>query len=153
MPKGSGKPKYAKPPKESLVPKLGGIRPESSGDVSLIWRLAHLDLDGKWGWHKLVRAHVADLHKIFVAAETTPIHELMKNKRLKKIPVKHICGEAKRRLKDLDHDDADDIWEFRDLKEKRRAWGFLVKDNFYVLWWDPNHSVCPDGPPKGTRRG
>lgn len=29
------------------------------------------------------------------------------------------------------------------ITAKERVWGLLVEDVFYLLWWDPEHEVCP----------
>jgi hypothetical protein len=51
---------------------------------------------------------------------------------------------ARQRITDrkLDEVFGDDIFRFRDGNMKR-MWGFRDGQDFYVLWWDPNHLVYP----------
>jgi len=60
------------------------------------------------------------------------------------MPVDKICTEAqeditKRKL-DLVFDS--DIFRFRFAGEQR-LWGFRRGRVFHVVWWDPDHKVCP----------
>jgi hypothetical protein len=56
------------------------------------------------------------------------------------------CFEAQQRLKAIGHEDADEVWELRLPSAKWRAWGFVDDGIFYLLWWDPNHTVCTKMP-------
>jgi hypothetical protein len=60
----------------------------------------------------------------------------------KRIPVDDICDDAKSRLVELQLDDAEELWELR-LSGKERVWGMRIGTVYYLLWWDPNHTVCP----------
>lgn len=58
------------------------------------------------------------------------------------IPAADLCSEARRRLQSLKAADADPLFRFR-FDAKRRLWGIKRAETFYVLWWDPEHRVCP----------
>ena len=49
---------------------------------------------------------------------------------------------AKKRLKDLKLDDMDGLLTLR-LGGKQRVWGIFAEGVMTMLWWDPNHQVCP----------
>ena len=49
--------------------------------------------------------------------------------------------EAVARLASL-YDAPDSIARFR-LNGTKRLYGFLVDNEFHLLWWDPNHKVWP----------
>lgn len=54
-----------------------------------------------------------------------------------------LCAEAQRRLNTLRYaDDVDALWRFR-FSGERRIWGIKQGDTLRVIWWDPNHQVCP----------
>lgn len=55
-----------------------------------------------------------------------------------------VCLEAQRRFGELGLDAVfDQYFRFR-LGGEKRLWGFLTDDGvFHVLWWDPDHKVCP----------
>ncbi|MCP4214875.1 MAG: hypothetical protein GY765_09470 [bacterium] len=58
------------------------------------------------------------------------------------IPVAGICSEARKRLDEIKLDDRDILYSLR-LTGSERLWGIRDYDSFYLLWWDPNHSVYP----------
>jgi hypothetical protein len=58
------------------------------------------------------------------------------------IPITHICKDAKKRLAEIGKDDYQDLFSFS-LSGKERLWGVRQLEAFYILWWDPLHSVCP----------
>ena len=59
-------------------------------------------------------------------------------------PVKifRLITAAQQRLQQIQQDDVEELWrlEFTGLQ---RLWGIRDKDIFKVLWWDPQHKICP----------
>lgn len=53
-----------------------------------------------------------------------------------------LIDAARKRLIDLRLDDIDELWRFQ-LTGRNRLWGLRVRHVFYVLWWDPDHRICP----------
>ncbi|MGH9069353.1 MAG: hypothetical protein ACRD0J_17955 [Acidimicrobiales bacterium] len=74
--------------------------------------------------------------------EGSTIDELAGPRGLKRIPVDHLGATAKRRLGELDLDDYDSLWELH-LTGKQRLWAVRDGPVLALLWWDPNHQVCP----------
>lgn len=58
------------------------------------------------------------------------------------IPSENLCTEARRRLVDIAQDDADGLYELR-LSGTERVWGHRIEDVCHLVWWDPDHTVCP----------
>jgi hypothetical protein len=59
---------------------------------------------------------------------------------------KGICPEAKKRLFERKLEQwVDHLYSLK-LRNVWRLWGLLIDGVFYVLWWDPDHSVYPVGP-------
>ncbi len=58
------------------------------------------------------------------------------------IGVESIIRDAQRRLEMLKLDDTDELFSLR-LSGLERLWGLRSNDVFSVLWWDPNHQICP----------
>lgn len=58
------------------------------------------------------------------------------------VKVSSIIPEAQRRLMELQLDDTDQLWRFR-FDGETRLWGLRDGSCFLVLWWDPEHKVCP----------
>ncbi len=53
-----------------------------------------------------------------------------------------LCAKAQKQLQKLKLDDHDQLWSLR-LTGQIRLWGVRMEGVFYVLWWDPEHAVCP----------
>lgn len=60
------------------------------------------------------------------------------------IPVEDLSKEAKRRLNELQQDDIDQVYSIS-IGGKRRLIGIFdgVGSSFDVIWYDPDHKVCP----------
>lgn len=58
------------------------------------------------------------------------------------IPFNKIAREAQKRLKEKELDDLEMLYSIR-LSGKERIWGKRENEAFYIIWWDPNHTVCP----------
>lgn len=60
------------------------------------------------------------------------------------IPIESLAATAQQDLvrRKLDEVVGDDVFRFR-LDGTSRLWGFEVDGIFHVLWWDPNHEICP----------
>jgi len=53
-----------------------------------------------------------------------------------------ICPGAQKRLEELGYGDLKKIVSLR-LSGKERIWGVMEEGALSVLWWDPEHTVCP----------
>ena len=53
-----------------------------------------------------------------------------------------LCTAAQTRLTDLEMDEQAQLFSAR-ITGKRRVWGIRDIVIFRVLWWDPDHTVCP----------
>jgi|GEM_PF-775837 len=58
------------------------------------------------------------------------------------VSIGELSTQAQGRLVELKCDDLDDLYSFR-LGGKRRIWGIRRADLVELLWWDPDHKVCP----------
>jgi hypothetical protein len=117
----------------------------------MVWRLARVDLGGRWGWAQLVTGHVEKLHELMSIFEAETPRKLRGTNRMKDIPPEHLCRDAQKRLAEISQDDAAQLTELRFGHAKWRVWGVLNGSMFDVLWWDPDHTVCPVLP-KDVRR-
>jgi hypothetical protein len=101
-----------------------------------------LDFDGSWGWGEFTTAHVKALHEKCKGWETMRASELFGLGGNKLIPFGKLDPAARARLREIELDDLAGLWELR-LSGKRRVWGTRVEHVFYLIWWDPEHTVCP----------
>ena len=109
----------------------------------LSWRLAGIDLGGPWSWRKTTAVELAMLHAKIRDFETMTADEVFgPNRGNKHIPVGNLAAQARDRLENLGLDDLDDLYELR-LGGRTRLWGFRQSNVIHVLWWDPDHTVCP----------
>ena len=58
------------------------------------------------------------------------------------IAVRDIKKSAQKRLQKLGHDDVQELISFR-LTAKQRLWAIRLENVSSLLWWDPNHEICP----------
>ena len=67
----------------------------------------------------------------------------MKNKRNNhSVEIDKLSSTAQTRLTEIQLDDIDELVSLR-LSAKERIWGILEQGVLIILWWDPNHQVCP----------
>lgn len=58
------------------------------------------------------------------------------------VPKNRIITKAQQRLVDIGQDDVSELWRLA-FAGKPRVWGLRQADVFQVLWWDPEHLICP----------
>jgi hypothetical protein len=68
------------------------------------------------------------------------------HKRHHAMPFDVVCGAAQSRIEQLRHDETfEALFRFR-LATKKRLWGYVAENVFYVPWWDARHKVYPTDP-------
>ncbi len=109
---------------------------------NLIWKVTKIDEDGKWGWNNLSCAEFLKLlWKKMRNFETMTWSEILGSKH-HMISVKDIIKPAQDRLRELDHDDQDELVSFR-VSGSERIWAIRSEESSFILWWDPNHEIYP----------
>ncbi len=126
------------------------VDPDVRKHEPLSWGLKRLDLACDWSWRNLDGQHIEQVHDELVSLEGRTLSELLRERKVKDIPVGHLKPAPSARLKQLRLEEAEVLWELR-LPNKWRAWGLVEKAVFYFLWWDEDEAVC-NPPPKGQRR-
>jgi hypothetical protein len=63
-------------------------------------------------------------------------------RRHKMVPTGNICPKAQQRLDEIGEGELDQLVEFG-LGGRSRIWGILRQGVLHLLWWDPDHQVCP----------
>jgi hypothetical protein len=58
------------------------------------------------------------------------------------IAISKLNNQAKRRLKQLKKDKIEELYSLR-LSGTERIFGFFEGRSFHLLWYDPNHEICP----------
>lgn len=116
---------------------------ESNEDNFPDFRAGKMDTNGRWGWHNsntLTIDMKEFLDKVFENQKLS--WQELRNNGSHEVELDQIVPEARKRLEEIEQDEIDLLYSLR-LTGKKRMWG--IKDNniFWILWWDPNHEICP----------
>src|SRR5437763_1834862 len=132
-------PKHRQNPAPAKIPKAKD--PEIHG-LPLAWRFSACDKGGPFSWMALDHGHpfkevMERLHEF----ETKTWEEII---RTGSHPIEvYKCEKpAKDRLADIQQDDIDQLMSFR-ISGKKRVWCIPDRNIMKVLWWDPDHQICP----------
>lgn len=131
-------PKISGSPTESKIPKMGGFPNENK---HLEFRADQMDIDGLWGWEGISALKLKEIFsKIFACQKLT--WQDLRTKGSHLVDLKDLSSKAQKRLEKIEKDDQDQLYSLR-LSGKERIWGIKDGNIFSLLWWDPNHEVCP----------
>lgn len=136
-PKRGGTPQKTKKAKFSNSPSIT--------DLQLNWKVSDIDDGGPWGWDQITCPEF--LRKIWEKMrnfEKQNWGEILgtDNRRNHPISVNRIIKEARQRLRDLGHDDVEELISFR-ITKRQRIWAIRRQNQAFLLWWDPKHEVYP----------
>ena len=97
-----------------------------------------------FGWQTVNEKTLHYIREKLRAFESRTLNEVFiaSKKQSHAIPITDLCREAQRRLEDLKLFDVDELYSLH-LSGTERVWGFVIQNVFNLLWWDPNHLVCP----------
>lgn len=105
------------------------------------FRADQMDVEGPWGWHKFEASHLQDfLQKIFHSQKLT--WQNLREHGSHLVDIVSLHTDAQKRLQHLEKDGLDQLYSLR-LSGKKRAWGIKEGNILWLLWWDPDHQVCP----------
>lgn len=141
MSKKSRKPKTKFNP---VVRKEPRTAPQNSPDSIMTekpkWRVAFIDYEGPWGFNNVNNADkikgVLDKLKNFEGMTWGEIEGGENHL----ISITKVCKKARQRLVEINKNDYQDLFSFR-LSGKERIWGIREMEAYYLLWWDPKHTV------------
>jgi hypothetical protein len=123
-------------------------KPYSIDQKSPCWRFAMLDWGGPFGFDNMKDDDLRVLHNRLKNLESMKWGEILRAPRGSGgtenhlISISELCADAQRRLTELKHNDLDEMLSVT-ISGKRRLWGKLVNEIVYVVWWDPEHLICP----------
>ena len=135
----------AKQPFHKVIPPgkkspRGAEKAEKAPDL-ISWHIKTVDKEGSWGWEQITRLIFEGILTKMSNFETMKWPEIL-NRNNHAVPISKICPEAQRRLKELKQDDVDELISLR-LAGEKRVWGIRDQNILKILWWDPEHTVCP----------
>ena len=139
---GDKHPKAKLQPEPAKVPKKAGFD-ENPLRLRPAWRIGHMEMIDPFGWHLLDKATLHEIREKLKNFETMYLGDIFgPKKQSHMVDVSQLCKEAKDRLSDLRLDEFEQLLSLR-LTGKKRVWGILEHNVIILLWWDPNHLVCP----------
>lgn len=137
-------PKALLVPTETKTPKAGAL---PSDQCYPDFRAEQMDREGQWGWNYFDPFQLPEiLEKIFEAQKLT--WQGLRDNGSHLVDRTSLCSEAQKRLIQLQKEDLDQLFSLR-LTGRKRIWGIKERNILWLLWWDPNHEVCPS-PKKHT---
>lgn len=118
--------------------------PDSLLTKKPVWRFSQMDITGPWGWSNIdtTKTFLYILHEKLKCFETMTWEEIDRKGQNHVMPVSEVCSEAIKRLEEINLNDLDEIYSFR-FTNRERLWGIRKFNAFYLLWWDPHHTVYP----------
>lgn len=134
----SKQPKHNESPETTKSPKVASVPTGSA----FTWSFSIIDKDGAFGWH-LCQNHDKYL-EILSKKGQFEINNLsqLAYQGSHSVPVSSLAKKAQDRLSELKLDDTDNLFSFR-LTGTNRIWCVQHDKIMRVLWWDPDHQVCP----------
>ncbi|WP_419659698.1 hypothetical protein Dvar_00190 [Desulfosarcina variabilis str. Montpellier] len=107
-----------------------------------VWRVSSLDIGGPWCWKGISKEVVwTAIHQKIAEFEEMTWYDIKRNGS-HSIPIYNLCPQAKQRLSEIQLDDIDEIFSLR-LTGRQRIFGIKHNEVLKILWWDPDHQVCP----------
>jgi hypothetical protein len=135
------------PGRAGQIPDLGknprAVQAVNYDSMKITWRLALIDKDGPWCFSKKIT--LAKLWEIVL--DKCKNFESMTWDAIKKagshaVPVDQLIPDAQRRLAQINQNDIDELFSLR-VSGAERIWGIRDQAALKVLWWDPEHKICP----------
>lgn len=102
-----------------------------------------MEMVDPFGWHELDRETLQTIRTRLAHFESMTWSEILvrAKKQNHSIQVGSLCTPAQRRLETM-RLILDEVVSLR-LSGRERVWGYLENGVLVLLWWDPEHQVCP----------
>ena len=105
-----------------------------------------MDFLDPFGWHSVDAKGILDIREKLGHLETRSWADILvvAKKQNHSVQIVALCKEAQSRLNSMykGNLDIDSLVSLR-LSGRERVWGILDQGVLVVLWWDPEHAVCP----------
>ncbi len=137
-------PKRAEQPETAKQPKA--VEQVDTDKQAPVWRMGRLEMAGPFGWEKVDKPTAEKILAALRHYEGTTWDDLLvaNKKHNHAIAVSRLCKPAQRRLKELQLDQIEELVSLGSgLGNKPRIFGIRDQNVLEVLWWDPEHQICP----------
>lgn len=133
--------KYGENTKVSKIPKISSSFNEGY-DQNPVWQIGSIDIDGPFGWGELeTQFIISEILPKVQDFETMKWSEIL-GRNNHEVDISDFSKEAQKRLQEIGLNDIEKMVSLR-LTGPKRLWGIKLQNTMRVLWWDPNHEVCP----------
>jgi len=139
------KPKFQIAPSVQKLPRLA-VDPTSYHTRNPSWRFSKMEFCDPFGWHVLNAATISDIRDKLKHFETMTWAQILieAKKRNHTVSTSDLDAPARKRLRESG-EEAEELVSLH-LTGKQRVWGILREGVLHLLWWDPEHHVCPSLP-------
>jgi hypothetical protein len=132
---------------QSIAAPIKSVRPPAATDFEKLtpaWRFSRLELVDPFGWHQIATSKLHEIRERLASFESMTWHEILvaNNHANHSIKISKICRTARQRLEELKLEDIEDLVSLR-VSGKERVWGIKQDNILLLLWWDPQHQICP----------
>lgn len=132
------KPAVDTPPASNKKPAAEPVDPSRHRPV---WRVRQMDFDGPFGFCVLPAAAAQKILSKLGDFEGMTWQDIERGGS-HNVSVEKLSKAARDRLTEINQDDLDELFSLR-LSGKERIWGIRDRAVLRLLWWDPEHEVCP----------
>lgn len=117
---------------------------ENWQDMRPCWRVSLLEVADPFGWHKSTLNDALKVRQRLASFESMTWKQILSEGGYRNHFIRRdrLCIDAQRRLDILGQDDVDSVMSLG-VSQKERVLGIMEHNVLKVLWWDPEHLVCP----------
>lgn len=137
--RGARLPRSVLSPEETRAPRALPANPRARSPV---WAFRIVDLGGPWCWTVLDGRSLGEVLGRFRAFESMTWEQIDGPTGSHAVEPWKLSKPAQRRLREIHQDDASELFSLR-ITGRCRVWGILDEHILRILWWDPEHQVCP----------
>jgi hypothetical protein len=107
-----------------------------------LWAFRVVDLGGRWCWSALQRDDILLVFDKLKSYESMAWAQIEGPTGSHFVEVHKLSKPARERLVEIRQDDVDLLFSLR-ITGRQRVWGIRDGHVLRLLWWDPEHEVCP----------
>jgi len=126
------------------------VDPENNRTKKPAWNVGLIDLECPWCFKAINETQWwDDIFPKLKNYETMTWQEILdatggrsRGNNNHEVPICNLIPQARKRLKESNMDDISSLFSLR-LTGKQRIWGILDGHVLKLLWFDPEHKICP----------
>ncbi len=141
-PRGQKQPATERPPTAEKISKA--VIGVNANNLTPAWRISSIQTVDPFGWHQIDGQKLIEIHAKLSEFEKRTWNDILvvNKKQNHAVCLGSLCKAARDRLVQLQLDDVEQFVSLR-LSGAERVWGIRTHNVLTILWWDPDHEVCP----------